>query len=181
MRRSRFLALFATAVATVSCSAGPQAAMPEPEPVVVYLVRHAEKVDASADPALSAEGTERAQLLAHILADAGITQIHSTDYERTRQTGAPLAEQLGMDIASYDPRDLPGFAARLRATPGRHLVLGHSNTTPDLVAALGGDPMGAIDEAAEYDRLYSVVILGDKTVSTLLRYGVPFVGADAEG
>ena len=36
----------------------------------------------------------------------------------------------------------------------RHLVVGHSNTTPPLVELFGGDAGPPIDEASEYDRLY---------------------------
>lgn len=167
MRRSIFLAVMAAAVLV------PTSLLAQSDEVVVFLVRHAEKVDDSADPDLSAEGLERASVLARMLADAGITHIHSTDYRRTRQTGEPLARALGLEIRSYDPRDLPGLAAHLTATPGRHLVLGHSNTTPGAVEALGGDPLGAIDDA-EYDRLYIVVPHPAGTRSTLVRFGTPY-------
>ncbi len=144
------------------------------EDVVVYLVRHAERAeDGTDDPPISEAGVERAWLLAEMLKDAGITHIHSTDYKRTLQTGKPLAEASGLEAASYDPRDLGGFAARLRSTPGRHLVLGHSNTTPDLVRALGGDPGEPIEEF-EYDRLYVVVVDTDDVSTILLRFGAPF-------
>lgn len=142
------------------------------EPVVVYLVRHAERAeDGTNDPPISEEGRARADLLATMLRDAGITHVHTTDYQRTRQTGAPLLSVLGREAEVYDPGDLDALAARLRATPGRHLVLGHSNTTPDLVTALGGSAGGPIDEM-EYDRLYLVVIPEAGPVSTtLLRFG----------
>ena len=144
------------------------------EPVVVYLVRHVERAeDGTNDPPISAEGRARADALAGMLADAGITHVHSTDYERTRQTAAPLADALGLPVETYDPRDLPALAAHLRGTPGRHLVVGHSNTTPDAVAALGGEPATAIGEM-EYDRLYVVVIPADaaaRPTTVLLRFG----------
>ena len=175
MLRSRFLWLTAAVLTAAPACAPAEApvAVAENPDVVVYLVRHAERADdgTSQDPELSEEGRERADLLARMLVDAGITHIHSTDYARTQQTGAPLAAALGMEVMSYDPRDLPGTAARLRATPGRHLVLGHSNTTPELVAALGGEPGPPIEEATEYDRLYVVVLEAEGAVSTLLRYG----------
>lgn len=156
-------------------AAAPHAAA-QTDATIVYLVRHAERAeDGTNDPPISAEGQARAELVASLLQDAGITHIHTTDFKRTRSTGAPTAAVTGVDIQLYDPRDLSGFADWLRDTPGRHLVLGHSNTTPDLVEALGGDPGTPIHEM-EYDRLY-VVTLGDSGASTiLLRFGSPFEG-----
>jgi broad specificity phosphatase PhoE len=148
-------------------------AVAQQSPTVVYLIRHAEKQDdGTRDPALTDQGTERASLLRHMLRDAGITHIHSTEFKRTQLTAAPLARSTGLEVASYDPRDLPAFADWLKANHGRHLVSGHSNTTPGLVQALGGEPGEPIEEAHEYDRLYIVTIAPDGTVATvLLRYG----------
>jgi broad specificity phosphatase PhoE len=144
---------------------------------VVYLVRHAEKeAEPAADPPLTAEGQARARALAHALADAGLTAIWSSDYARTRDTAVPVAEGTGLDVQLYDPRDLPGFASALRAQAGRFLVVGHSNTTPALVAMLGGEPGQPIDEPSEYDRLYVLVINGGVTTTTLLRFGEPSPG-----
>lgn len=138
--------------------------------VVVYLVRHAEKLDDSRDPPLNDAGRTRASALAAMLRDAGVTHVWSTDYERTRHTAEPLATAAGLEVASYDPRDLPAFATRLRMIPGRHLVVGHSNTTPQLVAALGGQAGSPIEES-EYDRLYIVTLSAGATQSILLRFG----------
>ena len=145
------------------------------DPVVVVLVRHAERAeDGTDDPPISEAGQARARLLADMLRDAGVDHMHTTDYRRTRQTGAPLAEALGLEMAAYDPRDLPGMARLLRATPGRHVVLGHSNTTAALVEALGGDPGVPIADG-EYDRLYVVVIPAAGPVTTvLMRFGTPW-------
>ncbi len=76
----------------------------------------------------------------------------------------------------YEPRGdgLIATAELLRSTPGHHLVVGHSNTTPALVEALGGDPIAPIDEM-EYDRIYVVTVAPDGTVSSsLLRFGAPY-------
>lgn len=141
-------------------------------PTVVFLVRHAEKVDESADPELSEAGAERAADLAAALRDAGIERIHSSDYIRTRDTAAPVAAALGIEVELYDPRDLSSLIDLLTRAGGRHLVVGHSNTTPAAVEQLGGEPGGAIVEGTEYDRLYVVTIGGDGAVSTVtLRYG----------
>ena len=143
--------------------------------VQVFLVRHAEKTADKNDPALTAEGQARAETLASMLADAGLTHIHSSDYKRTRDTAAPLAARLGLEVQIYDPRDLPAMAAQLKSQSGRHLVVGHSNTTPQLTELLGGEGGTPITEATEYDRLYYVTIDANGDVaSTLLRFGPVF-------
>jgi broad specificity phosphatase PhoE len=142
-----------------------------PEPAVVFLVRHAEKAGDDRDPGLSKAGQARAGELAEMLADAGITAIYSSDYRRARDTAQPLATQLGLEIMIYDPQQLETLAQILRTSAGRSLVVGHSNTTPELVELLGGEPGPAIDEAKEHDRFYSLTLLKGETVSTvLLRY-----------
>ncbi|WP_409431941.1 SixA phosphatase family protein [Litorimonas sp. RW-G-Af-16] len=141
-------------------------------PLEVFLVRHAEKTTAKDDPALTEAGAARADLLADMLIDAKITRIHSSDYTRTRDTAAPLADRLGLEIEIYDPSDLPAMSAKLQAAGGRHLVVGHSNTTGELTELLGGEGGDPIVEAYEYDRLYLVTTAADgSTTSALLRFG----------
>lgn len=140
------------------------------QPVVIYIVRHAEKMDDSRDPPLSEAGKHRADLLADMLQDAGITAIWSTEYQRTLATARPLASRLGLEVRAYHAGELTAFAAILLRTPGRHLVVGHSNTTPDLVRALGGEPHGAFKDS-EYDRLYTIVASGAQVTTVLLRFG----------
>jgi len=141
-------------------------------PAEIFLVRHAEKTADKDDPALTNAGQQRAERLADMLKDTKITQIHSSDYTRTRDTAAPLAAKLGLDVQIYDPRDLPAMAERLKQSGGRHLVVGHSNTTPQLTELIGGEGGAPIIEATEYDRLYYVTIGKDGDVTTaLLRFG----------
>ena len=148
----------------------PLRATAQSDATVVYLVRHAEKVDASHDPALTASGHERAALLAEMLRDSGLTHAHSTDLERTRDTAAPIASRLGLDVRLYDQSDLEGLAEMLRSTAGRHLVSGHSDTTPQLVRLLGGSTSDIPDP--EYDRLYVLTLHPGGGASTvLLRFG----------
>lgn len=152
------------------------AAAPSDSTIVVYLVRHAEKADdGTNDPPLTIAGQIRGQTLARLLKDASVESVFSTDLKRTRETGRPLADAQGLELEFYDPSDLQSFAEVVRAKPGTHLVVGHSNTTPVLVDLLGGDPEGTIDDM-EYDRLYMLVIeSGRPAVSVLLRYGEPYV------
>lgn len=175
LARPRFL-LFPVLTLLAACQT-PRASQEE---TLVFLVRHAERADdggmaSQEDPPLSADGMERAEALSRMLEDAGITHVHASDYLRTRETAAPLAGVTGLTVSIYDVRNLEAFAAELRATPGRHLVVGHSNSTPELVSALGGDPHGEI-ETMEYDRLYLLWVGGNGSRTALLRFGTPFGG-----
>lgn len=147
---------------------------PAPDPVVIYLVRHAEKAtDHPSDPSLTPEGEERARNLASMLRGAGVTHLHTTDFKRTRATVQPLAETFGLTVATYNPQDLWGFAETLRDTPGVHVVAGHSNTTPELVHYLGGEPGLTIDDG-EYERLYQLIIYPDQPTETTLLHVPPY-------
>ena len=146
------------------------------EPLQVFLVRHGEKVDQSRNPELSSAGYIRAATLAHTLQNSQIQYVHSTDFIRTMKTAEPAAAINGLEVEVYKPSDLKSFAAELRQKGGRHLVVGHSNTTPRMVELLGGESGTEINEPDEYDRLYVVTIDGSGEVNTvLLRYGLPFI------
>jgi phosphohistidine phosphatase SixA len=177
MKRTLPLIIVTVAILLAGCPSESVESPPveEQKPLVVFLVRHAEKVDASKDPELSEEGKERSKALAEMLKSAKVEHIHSTDFIRTRDTAEPLAKDSGLEVEKYDPNDLEGFAKRLKKSGGRHLVVGHSNTTPELTKLLGGDPGTKINEKSEYDRLYVVTIGKDGTVnSALMRFGKSF-------
>lgn len=154
-------------------SGAPSSLGAQSEPVVVYLVRHAERGDdGTSDPPITPAGEERARLLASMLRDAGITHVHTTDYRRTRATAAPVAAVQGLRTSFYEARELAALAAYLRRTPGRHLVVGHSDTTPALVRELGGEPGPPIADS-EYDRLYVLTLSAEGTTTVRLRFGAP--------
>ena len=141
-----------------------------PPETTIYLVRHAEK-EAGPDPSLTIVGRARAEILAQDLAGAGLTAIWSTDTNRTRETAKPTSNATHLPIQIYDANSQAAFAARLKATPGTFLVVGHSNTIPLFVEQLGGKPGDPIDEANEYDRLYVVTVTRGRVKSELRRYG----------
>jgi len=138
---------------------------------VYYLVRHAEKELDKPDPALNDAGVERALALKDRLSNVPLSAIYSSDYKRTRDTAAPVAKDKNLDVIIYDARDLDGLAKTLKTQDGMILVVGHSNTTPQLSELLGGDPGDPIIEASEYDRLYRLVRHGDTVSSTIERFG----------
>jgi len=135
----------------------------------IYLVRHAEKQsDGTSNPALTKAGKQRAENLAKQLEKMNITTIYSTNYKRTMETAMPLAVVLGIEIKQYNPRALADFAKQLMTEKDNVLVVGHSNTTPELTVLLGGDAYGGMDESV-YDRLYLLQLSDGKVTTTLLK------------
>lgn len=138
--------------------------------VQVYLLRHFEKSSSSTqpkDPELTEKGAARAERLATFLQDKNITHIFSSNYRRTRQTAAPSAEKLGLDVALYDPSKLPAFANQLLALlpeqKGSIVVVGHSNTTGPLLTLLGG-PHRTLSEA-DYGDVFFLDLSDDKQLA----------------
>lgn len=127
----------------------------------VVVVRHAEKAaDGGRDPVLSAAGMERAQTLAKLLGDRPPAAIYATQYRRTQLTAAPLARASQQRIHVRPAGEsAASLAAHLRndRPQGTVLVVGHSNTVPALVEALGGQAIAPIGED-EYDHVFIVTI-----------------------
>ena len=121
----------------------------------IFIVRHAEKADATKDPNLSEAGRARAEALAKTLKDANITAIYATEFKRTQQTAAPLAKALGISVTTLPAKDNAAFIAKLSASTGNVLVVGHGDTIPDLIKALGiSDPINIAEN--DYDNLFAV-------------------------
>jgi len=140
----------------------------------IYLVRHAEKeLDGSKDPDLTETGRKRAENLAAMLRSADIKRIFCTDYLRTRKTAVPMNEIVGTEMELYDPKALEVLAQQLLELEENALVVGHSNTTTDLVTHLGGKAGPPIVEAWEYDRLYLLQTQNGQVTRTILLHLPP--------
>ena len=123
----------------------------------IFIVRHAEKADATKDPDLSEAGRVRAEALAKTLRDANITAIYATEFKRTQQTAAPLAKALGITVTILPAKNNAALIAKLRASTGNALVVGHGDTIPDLIKALGiSDPINIAEN--DYDNFFAVVL-----------------------
>jgi broad specificity phosphatase PhoE len=121
----------------------PATAFAEPAAQPVYVVRHLNTPEGQPDPDLLPEGRAAAIALADLMETDRFegrrpVAIYVSDFKRTRQTAAPTAARLGLNVTTYDPRDTAGLLARVRAEAGPVLIVGHSNTVPDIVAGLGG-------------------------------------------
>lgn len=136
----------------------------------IFIVRHAEKVDESRDPQLSLKGKKRAIELAQHLRDAGIERIYATEFQRTQLTAMPLAELNKIAPQLYSSKELEKFVANLKNASGNSLVVGHSNTVPDLLKALGMVDVKPIADD-EFDRLVIVNLANKLEPSfTIMRY-----------
>jgi phosphohistidine phosphatase SixA len=131
----------------------------------VIVIRHAEKaLNAGADPPLDAAGAARAELLARMFGDprapGKLDAIYVSPALRNRQTAAPLAARLGIVpvvVPADDPRGLARRALH-EHDGGRSLIIGHSDTVPEIVAALSGQaPIPAIGDL-EYGTMYVVTV-----------------------
>ena len=150
---------------------------------MVILIRHAEKgTEPPSDPPLSPAGSARAQDLVTALADAGVTAIVTSDRRRTRETAAPMAKarhlepvEIGRPDGSL-ARHVAAVAAEVRRHPGGVvLVVGHTDTLPEIVTALGGPAIGAMPDA-EYGNLYTLVSGPEGWRLVRTRYGAPDPG-----
>lgn len=133
----------------------------------IYLVRHAEKADdGTKDPALTETGADRSERLAAFLSDANIKYVYSTDYQRTRNTAAPLAAAIGSSVNIYDPSDLSVMASIVDSLKGNNiLIVGHSNTTPNLTnLIIGEEKYQPIDES-DYSNLFILTKIGNRVIS----------------
>ncbi len=158
----RAFAGLALAAATAACMVNvPQ--QPGPD---FYVMRHLHKAEGSADPGLTAEGQRQAQLLAGRLAARPPAVIYVTNTRRARETAAAIAAQLQLEPRIYDPRDTAGLVSDLQKDPNPALIIGHSNTVPEIVAALGGQRPAPIAET-EYGSIYHVS--GPRRTVTVMR------------
>jgi broad specificity phosphatase PhoE len=138
---------------------------------LVFIVRHAEKASTGAkDPDLSTEGQKRAETLGQILKDCQITSIFVTEFKRTQETAAPTARAAHVTPTVVQANDTGTLVEKLRALNGNALVVGHGNTIPDLLKALGiGAPVSIPED--DYTEVFAV-LLGD--APQLLRLHYPF-------
>jgi broad specificity phosphatase PhoE len=154
----------------------------------MIFVRHADKSATPAgDPALSEAGRQRVAELTRQLVDAdvvaGIDAIYATPYRRSQETARPLADRLDLPINTYDAEDTEDV---LETILKRHkgkiiLVVGHSDTLPELIANLGASKKVPPIAENEYDNIYVISIPWfGKTKTIRLRYGEPYQPDAAE-
>lgn len=145
---------------------------------LVVLVRHAEKAaEPAADPPLTDAGVARAKSLVAVLAQTHVDAVITTELVRTRETARPLAEARSItpEIVHTGPRDAhaKAVADAVRMHAGQAvLVVGHSNTIPAIIAALGGPKLPDICDT-QYSTLFVLVVGEGKADLVTSSYGAP--------
>lgn len=128
---------------------------------VVVLVRHAEKAAVEGnDPPLSEAGQARARALAETLRGMRFDAVIATERQRTQATAQPLARAQGLtpEVIALAGPHVENVAAAVRRHAGHTvLVVGHSNTVPRIVHALGGPQLRDLCEP-EFSHLYVLVL-----------------------
>ena len=139
-----------------------------PAAMLVVVVRHAEKAPTPVnDQALSAEGMVRAAALdATLRGMPAITDVVVSHLQRTRLTASVFVARTNARVHIV-PIGAAGVAAHVRAVAdtvraitrgagrGGVLVVGHSNTVTDIVAALGGPESRPLCDS-QYSQLFTL-------------------------
>ncbi|MEJ8568610.1 winged helix-turn-helix domain-containing protein [Elongatibacter sediminis] len=153
---------------------------PESEVTRIYILRHTEQTDwESEDPGLSGAGIARANYWKTVLQHVEFERIFTTDFTRNIQTADILASDSGLELEYYYPLsfDVLKFLNTIRGQ--QVLIIGHSNTIPDMINRLIGEtrypPMSHLD----YEQLFLITIGKDgDTISTQLHIETPFSSAE---
>jgi len=136
-----------------------------------YFIRHAEKDRSDAknpDPELNQDGLGRAMHWAEILRDVELDAIYSTDYQRTAMTARATSIKQDLDIQYYDPRIIDIEEFKTLNNNKSVLVVGHSNTTPDLVnKVMGEDIYDAMDDTDNGSLFIVQIVNGKASVQRL--------------
>ncbi|MBC2840747.1 histidine phosphatase family protein [Robiginitalea sp. SC105] len=141
------------------------------EVTTFYLIRHAEKDRSNPediDPELTQKGLGRAMHWAEILNDVPLDAIYTTDFERTSMTAAPAAVKQDITVQYYDPQTLDVEAFKTENRGGNVLVVGHSNTTPELVNRLLGETRYPAMDDSDNGSLFIVQLVGSRATATRL-------------
>ena len=136
------------------------------EQFTLFVTRHAEKQPVASDPELSELGLLRSSQLAQTLKNVQLKAIYATKFKRTQQTAEPAAKHFELAIASYPAGDSEALAEEVLAKRQNALIVGHSNTVPDIVKALGGEAKALTEQ--DYGDLFMLQFIEGQVITTPL-------------
>jgi broad specificity phosphatase PhoE len=186
MKRVRVASVRLSLLVAALAVTGLPARVLDAQPSLVVLVRHGEKQPAPADdPSLSEAGVARAQALADALALTTPGTILVSARKRTAETAAVVARRTGVTptVISLDgggATHIKAVTEAVQRATGVVLVVGHSNTIPAIVTALGGPKLPDICDASYATMFVLTPAQGGKPAQVVkAHFGAPdAVGAD---
>lgn len=112
----------------------------ESSATIFIVARHAEKEENGNNPALTPKGQMRARLIPQILAAEGLDFIFSTSFRRTMETAFPSQKAFGIPIQIYNQTVAltTMLQTKQEFVDKKILIIGHSNTVPEIITQLGG-------------------------------------------
>lgn len=104
----------------------------------VFIIRHAERADGE-DPPITPAGRDRSVRWAEMLSGAGIAHVYTSTARRTAETGAIIAEALGVESEALPPNDIAPLLDLMSFDfeDERVLVVGHTETIPNILREFG--------------------------------------------
>jgi phosphohistidine phosphatase SixA len=154
----------------------PGATAPHQEPTIVIFVRHGERgTEPAGNPELTPAGKARAAALVEYVRDAKVQVVLHTPLTRTRDTALPTATHFGItpEVIPLTPGNshIEAMAAAVRKHHGKTiLVVGHSNTIMQYIAALGGPRRADLCDH-QYNGIYTLVMIHGEVHLVEGRYG----------
>lgn len=121
----------------------------------MIVIRHAER--ALGQDKLSAEGRERSEHLAELLSHEKVVSIYSTDYNRTKSTVTPISLRKSLPIKIYSVKEDLQQKWDLLLGDEVMVVVGHSNTAPEIAGYFAQVALDDLDDATEFNRMFSVI------------------------
>lgn len=136
-----------------------------------YLVRHAEKDRSNPEdnnPNLTTEGLQRAERWNTVLSNITFDAVYTTNFNRTQQTVASIAEKNNLKPIIYEARELVNDSF-ISATNGKTVfIVGHSNTIPQIVNTLIGTKKYNDINDNENGSLFIITLIGNQVTDQLL-------------
>lgn len=139
----------------------------------IVVVRHAERLNDSDTTSISEEGIRRAEALAHSISSLEVRRVYVSEQSRTGQTAAAVTRSLQITATTIPARETKAYVDSIKAHRGEgSLIVGHSDTVPKIIGALGIANPPAIP-SKQFDDLFVVTLFRFRATLTHLKYGNP--------
>jgi DNA-binding winged helix-turn-helix (wHTH) protein/phosphohistidine phosphatase SixA len=125
----------------------------------IYILRHAEKSDSSSkNPNLSSKGIKHANYWKKVLQYVKFDRVLTTDYIRSIKTAKIISGELNIEPEIYHPMSFEILKFIQDIQGEKALIIGHSNTIPDMVNRLIDESKYPPMSHENYNLMYLITI-----------------------